>query len=155
MTVPTIGRKVYFKPDPVNQPDLIYDATVCAVHGQGGYVNLAINDSLGHPFSAQSVVFVQPGDPVPALPYAHWMPYQVRQHEVIAQDAAIAAEYAALAAPRPPITDADAAADLAGTPRPDNPSPGPSAADLATFALPFAGFDELGEPATALATTTA
>jgi len=35
MTLPTIGRKVYFKPDPVNQPELVFDATVCAVHADG------------------------------------------------------------------------------------------------------------------------
>lgn len=109
----TIGRKVYFKPDPVNEPDLIFDATVCAVFNKGAHVNLSIHDSHGHQFARQGVVFVQPGDPVPAFPYAHWMPYQIAQASV-----ANAAPPPAIAPVRV-LTEADAAADLAGTARPE------------------------------------
>lgn len=104
--VPTVGRKVWYRPSQVdrggagvagmvthgNEP---LDATVVAVHG-GRYVNLAIFDALGHPHRRESVYLVQDGEDLPDAPYAEWMPYQINS-------AAAAAN-----APDAPAPDGDA-----------------------------------------------
>jgi hypothetical protein len=70
-------------------------------------VNLVVLDHDGKAHPKTSVQLVQPGDAKPAHGnWCEWMPYQVKQAE----------------RPHIVLTEGDALADLAGTPRPDNPS---------------------------------
>ena len=113
---PTIGRKVWYHtkgalvlPDGTAFCPVCYgvqplDATVIYVWGDR-MVNLDITDHEGNRFIAKSVTLVQPGGEAPnSCGYCVWTPYQQAQ------------------AARPVLTEADAAADLAGTPRPDHPT---------------------------------
>ena len=76
MIKPTIGRQVWFKPNPVNVPELTHAATVVCVHSDT-LVNLAVLDGYGELYQRRSVTLVQPGEAEPAAPFCHWMPYQV------------------------------------------------------------------------------
>lgn len=89
MIVPTVGRKVWFRPSKLDtelnafvashgthQP---MDATVVYVWGDR-CVNLAIFDPNGNLHARTSVTLIQDGDtPPPDGYYAEWMPYQVGQ----------------------------------------------------------------------------
>lgn len=88
---PTVGRQVWYKPDPVNHPEVTYAATVVFVHSDT-MVNLAVLDQNGNLFPRPSTRLVQPGEDAPAWPYCHWMPYQVGQAEVAAAPAEQPAE---------------------------------------------------------------
>ncbi len=69
-------------------------------------INVGGFDQNGVPFAACSVILLQDDDVPPAHGYyAMWMPYQVGQAKSGQEKARV-------------LTDADAAADLAGTPRP-------------------------------------
>lgn len=78
---PTVGRSILFKPDPVNNPTLLFVALICAVHSDR-LVNLAVFDEAGNQFSRQSVTLVQDGDEAPAMPHAVCMPFQLGQARV-------------------------------------------------------------------------
>jgi hypothetical protein len=125
---PTIGRKVWYYPssndlnqnqshpmlqfaphDGVLQP---FDADVVYVWNERG-VNLVVKDHDGGVHVRRSVRLLQGNDTAgPDEAHAAWMPYQRGQ----------AARTDAAEQRRVVLTDADVAADLAGTPRPDNPS---------------------------------
>lgn len=135
MTAPTIGRKVYFRPQAIDGSESpVFDATVVAVNDDGT-VNLACHDNLGVPFAALNIPFRQDGDETPRGQYAHWMPYQVAQHAASAAQAdsfyrqsveiidAVEANARVLTGVPTGVTEADVAADNAGKQRPDNPSP--------------------------------
>ena len=103
MIKPTIGRVVLFRRH-VSQTDP-FPAFVTKVWGDQ-CINVAGFDEWGMPFSQSSCRLIQDDEPAPAVgAYAEWMPYQKAQ----ATKQAI-------------LTEADAAADLAGTPRPDSPN---------------------------------
>lgn len=130
---PTIGRKVWYWPSDYDKhlhldthPGFLHtaieafddkqacDATVVYVHGDR-CVNLQVVDHNGNVHKRCSVTLAQPGDAVPdAGGYAEWMPFQVGQAKAVQ--------------PAPVLTDDDAAADLAGTPRPDSAAANPVAA---------------------------
>ncbi len=127
---PSIGRKVWFYPDEsciqslaaTRENDHPFDATIISVHDDGT-VNLAVHDHVGHHFAKLGVPLANPDD-VSSLPtgcFATWMPYQVKQAQA---EAAPAKKASKKAEPEfPPqgdkvLTAADAAADLAGEPRP-------------------------------------
>lgn len=89
---PTIGRKVWFRPNGVNvignkivqiiDPDQALDATVvCVVDPQT--VHLLVVDHVGETHAAAGIRLVQPaaGDNTPpdGTCYCEWMPYQVGQ----------------------------------------------------------------------------
>ena len=96
MIKPTVGRKVWFRPNgctslqlpnvptvtygiPLAVNDQPFDATVVYVWGDR-MVNLLVLDHYGHNFTATSVPLLQPGDPVPTSGfYAEWVPYQQGQ----------------------------------------------------------------------------
>lgn len=106
--VPAVSRHVWFHPEGEDRGLMIrrdgqpLHAVVIFVINERT-VNLAITDHDGHFHTRIAVTLVQPGDELPGSSYATWMPYQVAQS-------------------KPPITEADALADLNGAPRPDNPT---------------------------------
>ena len=74
---PTVGRKVWYRPDGPEGP--ILDATVCFVHSDS-CVNLGVRDHNGVDLGGKtSVTLVQEGETPPAWPYCEWMPYQKGQ----------------------------------------------------------------------------
>ena len=95
IVIPTVGRKVWFRPNgsmqkmpcadgrvvlpefcSIEQP---MDATVIFVHGPR-MVNLDITDHIGQRFVARSVTLLQDGDCIPDTGfYCEWMPYQTAQ----------------------------------------------------------------------------
>lgn len=92
MISPTIGRKVWYRPNhhdlnvgtettppmqtAIDQP---LDATVVAVWGDR-CVNLVIFDIYGNKYERRSVTLKQEGDTIPdGMSYAEWMPYQTSQ----------------------------------------------------------------------------
>lgn len=95
IVTPTVGRKVWFRPNgsmqkmpcadgrvvlpefcSIEQP---MDATVIFVHGPR-MVNLDITDHIGQRFVARSVTLLQDGDCIPDTGfYCEWMPYQTAQ----------------------------------------------------------------------------
>ena len=95
IVTPTVGRKVWFRPNgsmqkmpcadgrvvlpefcSIEQP---MDATVIFVHGPR-MVNLDITDHIGQRFVARSVTLLQDGDFIPDTGfYCEWMPYQTAQ----------------------------------------------------------------------------
>ncbi|MES2415109.1 MAG: hypothetical protein V4614_14985 [Pseudomonadota bacterium] len=89
--VPTVGRKVYFRP-PANDvahgfhvynKDQPCDATVVYVHSER-MVNVLIVDHMGNQHKRTSVPFNQPGDDASQHQsgYVEWMPFQVGQAKV-------------------------------------------------------------------------
>lgn len=89
MITPTIGRKVWFRPNGTTRVDserqlaiIDYtaplDATVTYVWNDR-MVNLLIVDHYGYTHKATSVTLRQEGDALPHGLYAEWMPYQQGQ----------------------------------------------------------------------------
>lgn len=88
MIEPTIGRKVWFRPNGATHlnggafsnfnEDQPMDASVAYVHGER-MVNLQVIDHAGVPHAVMSVHFRQPEDHEPVGMYCEWMPYQVGQ----------------------------------------------------------------------------
>lgn len=84
---PTVGRRVYFWPSQamrhpyaVLDKNQALDAGVVFVHNER-LVNLLVSDHLGQSHSVQNVPFLQQEEPKPeGLPFATWMPYQVKAH---------------------------------------------------------------------------
>ena len=102
MIVPTVGRKVWYRPSAFDRTGPIpmqarfgmpLDATVVDVHSDR-LVNLVIFDSYGKQFNKTSVMLIQEGDAIPldveSKPvggYCEWMPYQsaqAKKHEAAA-----------------------------------------------------------------------
>ena len=84
---PTVGRKVWFRPngaEKLNGADFNnfgpqpMDATVVCVWGDR-MVNVTVLDHGGVAHPLRSVTFRQPEDPVPTGHYVEWMPFQVGQ----------------------------------------------------------------------------
>lgn len=104
MISPTIGRVVWFYAGGMQQRDagVQPQAALVAYVWTDRMVNLGGFAHNGNPIQATSVTLLQDDDEPPHLsqPFAMWMPYQVGQ------------------AKKHALTEADAAADLAGTPRP-------------------------------------
>lgn len=135
MITPTIGRRVWYFPsefdrvehhDPVHQPDHSQplDAGIAYVHSQT-MVNLTVADQNGTMHARTSVRLLQTDEcAAEGEAYAQWMPYQAVRESLKVETTAPEEVSKALdeASKRPALTEADAAADLAGTPRPDNPS---------------------------------
>ncbi len=103
---PTPGRIVWYYPAAnENLPRVGAQPLAAMVVGVFGDhdINLAVFDANGDVQRRSSVHLVQPDEERPNGAHATWMPHQVTQS-------------------KPPITEADALADLNGTPRPDNPT---------------------------------
>lgn len=107
--IPEVNRNVHFIPGDADRAVMVaigiqpLHAVVLYVHNERS-VNLSIIDHVGNRHTRQSVQLAQEGDAVAdGTSYCRWMQYQLQQA-------------------KPPITEADALADLAGTPRPDNPT---------------------------------
>lgn len=106
--IPTVSRHVHFFPREEDRGLMVQHgsqplhAVVIFVINERT-VNLAITDHDGFFHTRIGVALVQPGDDLPGGSYCQWMEYQVGQA-------------------KPALTLADSLADLAGTPRPDNPS---------------------------------
>lgn len=86
MIKPTVGRVVLVRPG-INFPGFIAPgedqrlaAMVAYVHDDR-LINVGGVDSQGLPFQLTSLMLLQPGDapPIPGIPFAEWMPYQVGQ----------------------------------------------------------------------------
>jgi hypothetical protein len=83
---PTVGRKVWYWPHPVNNADMNtelpeqpLDATILFVHA-ARQVNLLVVDHMGHPHFISKAYLKQPDAEPPADEgYAEWMPFQVGQ----------------------------------------------------------------------------
>lgn len=76
---PTIGRVVWYWREAVHSVDAQPEAAiVCHVHN-ASLVNLFVIDRDGGGCGVREVVLRQPGEGVPAVAYAEWMPYQVGQ----------------------------------------------------------------------------
>ena len=81
---PTVGRVVWFYNN--GQQEEPNAAIVCAVHSNT-CVNLSIFEASGHSCAMQSVILVQPDDPVPVnQPHCTWMPYQIGQAKAQAEN---------------------------------------------------------------------
>jgi hypothetical protein len=106
--IPTVSRHVHFFPKEEDRGLMVQrgsqplHAVVIFVINERT-VNLAITDHDGFFHTRIGVALVQPGDELHGGSYCQWMDYQINQA-------------------RQTITEADALADLAGTPRPDNPT---------------------------------
>lgn len=108
MIKPTIGRVIWYYPPGVEHTEQPFPALIAYVQSDDR-INVGGFDNRGKPFSDTEVLLLQEGYGNPGGgAWACWMPYQKGQ--------------AAKHESRPPLTDADAAADLAGTPRPDHPT---------------------------------
>ena len=94
--VPTIGRKLYFRPNGMpggippltqNDPAAPLDATIVYVwpsvaqEGPEYSLNLVVFDHAGNMQPMHGIPLVQDGEAAPAAPhpYAEWMPFQVGQ----------------------------------------------------------------------------
>lgn len=73
---PTVGRVVWFR-DHDDDPQPQAAMVVYVWHDR--MVNLVVFDHEGNRGAATSIALRQEGDPVPDMPYAEWMPYQVGQ----------------------------------------------------------------------------
>jgi hypothetical protein len=125
---PSIGRKVWFYPDESCIQSLAatrenshpFDATIISVHDDGT-VNLAVHDHVGHHFAKLGVTLLSPNEGDIVVGCATWTPHQAKQAQA---EAAPVKKAGKKAEPEfPPqgdkvLTAADAAADLAGEPRP-------------------------------------
>ena len=115
MIKPTPGRVVWYYPpsnDTLQSFASVQAKEPLAAHVAKVWtdtcVNLMVIDPNGYPTSRTSVLLYQGESDRPGSGFAEWMPYQKGQ-----------AAKAEAEMPRV-LTEADAAADLAGTPRPDN-----------------------------------
>lgn len=102
MIEPTIGRVVWFHPDPRDEIVVQHKSDPCAaivafVHNPR-LVNLCVIDHNGSSFARRSVMLVQDDDKRPVENFAEWMPYQRGQ----------AAKADALQAQLPPVTQGNA-----------------------------------------------
>lgn len=85
--VPTVGRKVWFRPAFSLEEEQPLDATICYVipgSGQGGedfLINIAYHDANGNPASAQRIPLFQGAEHEKPWGdnFCEWMPYQVGQ----------------------------------------------------------------------------
>jgi hypothetical protein len=86
MIVPTIGRRVWYRPAGKNDYDMQdvdvlrqpFDAGIVYVHNDR-LVNLVVTDHLGFAHRRANVRLVQPGEKVPEdVPYCEWMPFQTQ-----------------------------------------------------------------------------
>jgi hypothetical protein len=90
---PTVGRKLWYRPEGDASMAFIgdqpLDATVVAVHNDH-CVNLVIFDASGVKHVRTSTYLKQDGVDLPewVRSYAEWMPYQVKQHQKHADEAA-------------------------------------------------------------------
>ena len=81
MIVPTVGRRVYYKPRPEelswqhNQP---FDAGVLHVWSNT-CVNVLVTNEQGKQFSKSSCTLAQDREPEPGECY--WLPYQLQQKQ--------------------------------------------------------------------------
>ena len=95
MDIPTIGRKIWYWPEPMERTldgtDAL-DATVCYVHGPDR-INIALNSELGNPMGGKESVRLV-ATPAEAKPgEASWMPYQAKRHaKAIAEESALGGE---------------------------------------------------------------
>lgn len=94
MIVPTVGRKVWYRPSAADKAGNFgmktagiapLDATIIAVWGDR-CINIGVVDIAGKPFFVSSAVMHQEGDEFPKDAngdliggHAEWMPYQVGQ----------------------------------------------------------------------------
>lgn len=102
MTTPTVGRIMWFYPNP-HSAGLVHpragqplSGSVASVSEDGMFVNMSVIDADGNPRARQNIPVVQADMPAPNGAYACWMPYQVgqaRKHE-----------------PQPPVDNAHVAA---------------------------------------------
>ncbi len=77
MIKPTIGRVVWFYPT-ADSSGQAQPALVNFVHSER-CINVAGFNHGGTPFSQNSCLLIQEGDPEPSGAHARWMPYQVGQ----------------------------------------------------------------------------
>ena len=82
MIVPSIGRKVWFRPVAGEHPGMVIfggeqalDATVVYVWNKR-MVNLLVRDHEGREYPVSNVTLVQEGDSIPENSFCEWMPYQ-------------------------------------------------------------------------------
>ena len=82
MIEPTVGRKIWYRPDPdeglVTLEGQPLDANIVAVHNER-LINIAGFDAVGTHFARRSVELLQEGDARPNSGFAEWMPYQVKK----------------------------------------------------------------------------
>lgn len=104
---PTVGRVVYFVPSArTGSSDFTPPAAgqplaaIIAAVLEGGALNLAVFDALGHQHARLNVPLVQDGEDIPEDGYyAYWMPYQIGQAKK-AEDREHDAKQLAIAADR-------------------------------------------------------
>lgn len=73
---PTVGRVVWFHPDPASQ--VVLSAQIAHVN-EDGTLNIGYLNKYGAHASATDVPLCQAGDEAPNGPYCEWMPYQLGQ----------------------------------------------------------------------------
>lgn len=83
-TVPTVGRKMYYRPNGFGSftvyDEQPLDATVFWVDPTDtNSVHLQVIDHAGNVTVQKDTPVVQPGEEVPNCCYVEWMPYQVAQ----------------------------------------------------------------------------
>lgn len=90
---PEVGLVVWFRSvvDPDPQP---MAATISYIN-EDGTLNLSTNNHAGAQFSFTGIPLIQPGDPVPKIPYCEWPAYALA---VEASSAALSASSTALPA---------------------------------------------------------
>lgn len=85
--VPTVGRKVWFRPAFSLEEEQPLDATICYIipgTGQGGedfLINIAYHDANGNPAAAQRIPLFQGAEHEKPWGdnFCEWMPYQTAQ----------------------------------------------------------------------------
>src|SRR5688572_2688793 len=76
---PTIGRIVWYWREPVHDKDAQPEAAIVTHVHTDSLVNLAVFDRDGGACGVRLVVLRQPGEGVPTVSYAEWMPFQQGQ----------------------------------------------------------------------------
>lgn len=126
---PTIGRVVWFYPAGHREGEQPHAALIAFVHSDS-MINIGAIDPNGRSYNQTSVPLIHDGTVPDGGRYATWMPFQIGQAKkaetepATTEQAQPVADTAAQAADAESIdgsvlTEADALADLNGTPRPE------------------------------------
>jgi len=89
---PTVGRVVWYRPsesdlESMRQYEEAQPFVAHVTYVWSNYmVNLVVFDHFGGMFTRTNMPLAQDGEPLPGVPYAQWMPYQIGQAKKHAEE---------------------------------------------------------------------